>query len=209
MQKKKTARVPPKAKGGPGRLTAEEAARLPDRLLDAALELFNAQGYGGTSMEQIARRAGASTKTLYARFTDKPAVVQAVVNRIIEASLKAAGAATPDPGRDPRRFLIALGTEIVTNIGQAGAGLIQIALSEARHSPVIARMYNATLARGRAIFRGPLARPQGSGNGGDVVDQHADRHGPHPHRHGRIDEREGNRRLYSLCDRPVPERLRL
>jgi len=170
MQKKKTARVPPKAKGGPGRLTAEEAARLPDRLLDAALELFNAQGYGGTSMEQIARRAGASTKTLYARFTDKPAVVQAVVNRIIEASLKAAGAATPDPGRDPRRFLIALGTEIVTNIGQAGAGLIQIALSEARHSPVIARMYNATLARGRAIFRGALEEWHAAGLLPDLKD---------------------------------------
>ena len=36
-------------------------------------------------MEQIARRAGASTKTLYARYADKAAVVQAVVNRIIEA----------------------------------------------------------------------------------------------------------------------------
>ncbi|HZQ39690.1 MAG TPA: TetR/AcrR family transcriptional regulator, partial [Rhizomicrobium sp.] len=117
MQKKKPSKASIKAKGGPGRLTAEEAARLPGRLLDAALELFNAQGYAGTSMEQIARHAGASTKTLYARFADKPAVVQAVVNRIIEASLKAAGAATPDPGRDPRRFIIALGTEIVTNIG--------------------------------------------------------------------------------------------
>jgi|GEM_PF-2533081 len=156
MQKKKPAQTRQKAKGGPGRLTAEEAARLPDRLLDAALELFNAQGYAGTSMEQIAKQAGASTKTLYARFADKPAVVEAVVNRIVEASLKAAGVATPDPGRDPRRFLIALGTEIVTNIGRTGTGLIHIALSEARHSPVIARMYNATLARGRGLLRNAL-----------------------------------------------------
>jgi len=170
MQKKKPAKAPTKPKGGPGRLTAEEAARLPDRLLDAALELFNAQGYAGTSMEQIARRAGASTKTLYARFADKPAVVQAVVNRIIEASLKAAGAATPDPGRDPRRFLIGLGTEIVTNIGQAGAGLIHIALSEARHSPVIARMYNATLGRGRGLLRGALEEWHGAGLLPDLKD---------------------------------------
>jgi TetR/AcrR family transcriptional repressor of mexJK operon len=166
MQKKK----PSKARGGPGRLTAEEAARLPDRLLDAALELFNENGYAGTSMEQIARRAGASTKTLYARFADKPAVVQAVVNRIIEASLKAAGVATPDPGRDPRRFIIALGTEIVTNIGQAGAGLIQIAFSEARHSPVIARMYNATLARGRDLLRNALERWHAAGLLPDLKD---------------------------------------
>jgi TetR/AcrR family transcriptional repressor of mexJK operon len=170
MQKKKLAKASPKPKGGPGRLTAEEAARLPDRLLDAALELFNQHGYGGTSMEQIARRAGASTKTLYARFADKPAVVQAVVNRIIEASLKAAGAATPDPGRDPRRFIVALGTEIVTNIGQAGAGLIHIALSEARHSPVIARMYNATLARGRGLLRNALEQWHAAGLLPDLKD---------------------------------------
>jgi AcrR family transcriptional regulator len=156
MQKKKSAKPSSKPKGGPGRLTAEEAARLPDRLLDAALELFNDQGYAGTSMEQIAKRAGASTKTLYARFADKPAVVEAVVNRIVEASLKAAGATAPGPGRDPRRFLIALGTEIVTNIGQAGVGLIHIALSEGRHSPVITRMYHATLARGRGLLRNAL-----------------------------------------------------
>jgi hypothetical protein len=48
--------------------------------------------------------------------------------------------AVPDPGRDPRRFLIALGTEAVTNVSQSGAGLIQIALSEARHFPVIAEI---------------------------------------------------------------------
>jgi AcrR family transcriptional regulator len=107
-------------------------------------------------MEQIARRAGASTKTLYARYPDKAAVVQAVVNRIIECSLEAANVATPDPGRDPRRFIIALGTEIVTNIGQVGAGLIHIAFSEARRFPVINKMYNATLARGRGIFRHAL-----------------------------------------------------
>jgi AcrR family transcriptional regulator len=166
MQKKK----PAKAKGGPGRLTAEEAARLPDRLLDAALELFNEQGYAGTSMEQIARRAGASTKTLYARFDDKPAVVQAVVNRIIEASLKAAGAAVPDPGLDPRGFILALGTEIVTNIGHSGAGLIQIAFSEARRSPEITRMYNATLARGRGIFRRSLEHWHAAGLLPDLKD---------------------------------------
>ena len=97
-------------------------------------------------------------------------MVQAVVNRIIEASLKAAGAATPDPGRDPRRFIVALGTEIVTNIGQAGAGLIHIALSEARHSPVIARMYNATLARGRGLLRNALEQWHAAGLLPDLKD---------------------------------------
>ncbi len=156
MTKKKSA----KARGGPGRLPAEEAAKLPDRLLDAALELFNERTFADTTMEQIARRAGASTKTLYARYPDKAAVVEAVVNRIIERSLAAVAATTPlDPGRtDPRSFIIALTTRIVTGIGKEGAGLINIALSESRRFPVIARMYNGTLARGRGIFGSALAQ---------------------------------------------------
>jgi AcrR family transcriptional regulator len=159
MKRKKNA----KSRGGPGRLPAEEAAKLPDRLLDAALELFNAHGYGGTSMEQIARSAGASTKTLYSRFPDKQAVAQAMITRIIDCTLAAAGAAVPDPRSDPRGFLIALGTEAVTNISYSGAGLIQIALSEARHSPVIARLYNSAVAHGRAIFRKALEDLQAAG----------------------------------------------
>jgi len=156
MPRKKVA----KPRGGPGRLSAEDAARLPDRLLDAALELFNERTFADTTMEQIARRAGASTKTLYARYADKAELVQAVVNRIIERSLAAAAATAPlDPKRtDPRTFIIALGTNIATGIATEGAGLINIALSEARRFPVITRMYNATLARGRGIFGAALAQ---------------------------------------------------
>lgn len=147
-----------KPRGGPGRLSAEDAARLPDRLLDAALELFNERTFADTTMEQIARRAGASTKTLYARYPDKAAVVQAVVNRIIERSLAAHATATSiDPCQtDPRSFLISLGTQIAMGISHEGAGLIQIALSEARRFPQITQMYNATLTRGRGIFRSAL-----------------------------------------------------
>jgi AcrR family transcriptional regulator len=76
MIRKKSA----KPRGGPGRLSAEDAAKLPDRLLDAALEVFNEKNFADATMEQIARRAGASTKTLYARYADKAAVVEAVVN---------------------------------------------------------------------------------------------------------------------------------
>ena len=154
MTKKKSTR----SRGGPGRLPAEDAAKLPDRLLDAALELFNEKTFADTSMEQIARRAGASTKTLYARYADKAAMAEAVVNRIVERSLAAeAGAAPPDPRQiDPRAFITGLGTRIVESISTEGAGLIHIALSEARRFPVITKMYNAILARGRGIFRQAL-----------------------------------------------------
>jgi AcrR family transcriptional regulator len=154
MTRKKSA----KSRGGPGRLSAEDAARLPDRLLDAALELFNERTFADTTMEQIARRAGASTKTLYARYADKAAVVDAVVDRIIKQALEAHAAATSiDPRQvDPRVFVIGLGTRIVTQISGEAAGLISIALSEARRFPIITKQYNATLSRGRGLFRNAL-----------------------------------------------------
>ena len=149
-----------KPRGGPGRLSAEDTAKLPDRLLDAALELLSERTFADTTMEQIARRAGASTKTIYARYADKTEVMQAVVNRIIERSMAALAATAPlDPKRiDPRAFIIALGTGIVTSISREGAGLISIALSEARRFPAITKLYNGTLAHGRGIFGAALAQ---------------------------------------------------
>ena len=161
MIRKKSA----KPRGGPGRLSAEDAAKLPDRLLDAALEVFNEKNFADATMEQIARRAGASTKTLYARYADKAAVVEAVVHRIVERSLAAQAAASPlDPAQiDPRSFIIGLGTRIVSSMSGEGAGLIRIALAEARRFPIITKMYNATLSRGRGIFRHALEQWQADG----------------------------------------------
>jgi len=67
-----------------GRPSRDEAAQLPDRILDAATELFFARGYGATSIEAVAQRARISKRTFYHRFEDKPALFGAVLHRIIE-----------------------------------------------------------------------------------------------------------------------------
>ena len=55
-----------------------------DRLLDVATDLLLSQGYGATSIEAIARRARVSKRTFYHRFADKPALMSAVVVRLID-----------------------------------------------------------------------------------------------------------------------------
>lgn len=67
-----------------GRPSREEAAQLRDRILDAATELFFAQGYGATSIDAVALRARISKRTFYHRFDDKAALFGAVLHRIIE-----------------------------------------------------------------------------------------------------------------------------
>src|SRR5258708_22827569 len=68
-----------------GRPSREQAARLGERILDAATHLFMSHGYGATSIEAVARRARVSKRTFYHRFDDKPALFVAVVHRIIDA----------------------------------------------------------------------------------------------------------------------------
>lgn len=67
-----------------GRPSRADAQRLAHRIVDAASELFFTLGYGATTIEAVARRAGVSKRTFYHRFTDKSALFSAVVHRTIE-----------------------------------------------------------------------------------------------------------------------------
>src|ERR1039458_3338402 len=73
-----------KAVGRGGRASRADAVRLRQRILEVATELFLAEGYGSTTIEAVAARAGISKRTFYHRFDDKSALFAAVVHRIIE-----------------------------------------------------------------------------------------------------------------------------
>jgi AcrR family transcriptional regulator len=66
-----------------GRPSRAEALLLRERILEAATQLFLATGYGSTTIEAVAERAGVSKRTLYDRFADKSTLFAAVVHRII------------------------------------------------------------------------------------------------------------------------------
>jgi AcrR family transcriptional regulator len=72
-----------KTAGRGGRPSRADALRLRQRILEVATELFLAEGYGSTSIEAVAARAGISKRTLYHRFDDKSALFAAVVHDII------------------------------------------------------------------------------------------------------------------------------
>jgi AcrR family transcriptional regulator len=50
------------------------------RVVDAAAELFVAEGYASTTLEQIARRAGVSVQTVYFHFGNKRTVLKQAVD---------------------------------------------------------------------------------------------------------------------------------
>jgi AcrR family transcriptional regulator len=79
----KRARAPerkPASRPGPGRPLQIEAEARRQLLLDAAEAVFVEMGYSAASMDDIARQAGMSKKTLYRLFKDKEALFAAVVD---------------------------------------------------------------------------------------------------------------------------------
>ena len=54
-------------------------------ILEAALDLFSRQGYRGTSIREIAERAGVSTGNVYHHFADKETIFQTVLGQYWKA----------------------------------------------------------------------------------------------------------------------------
>jgi TetR/AcrR family transcriptional repressor of mexJK operon len=67
-----------------GRPRREIAAQLSEQILEAAETLFLEQGYGATTIEQVASRIGATKRTVYVRFSDKAGLFHAVAKRVLD-----------------------------------------------------------------------------------------------------------------------------
>ncbi|MEU7277286.1 TetR/AcrR family transcriptional regulator [Streptomyces sp. NPDC045431] len=79
------------------RLTREETRKQTrDRLLEAAAELFTERGVNGTSVEQIAERAGFSRGAFYGNFGDKNELVRELLLRRTQAELREVQAMAAD-----------------------------------------------------------------------------------------------------------------
>jgi TetR/AcrR family transcriptional repressor of mexJK operon len=76
--------APVRLRGHGGRPSRLQSAQLSDRILDVATALFLGHGFGATSIEAVARRAGISKRTFYHRFRGKEVLFEAVVRRLIE-----------------------------------------------------------------------------------------------------------------------------
>ncbi|HZK92238.1 MAG TPA: TetR/AcrR family transcriptional regulator [Stellaceae bacterium] len=71
-------------RGRGGRPSRQQSAQLADRILDVAETLFLGHGFGATSIEAVAKRAGISKRTFYHRFPGKERLFEAVVRRLID-----------------------------------------------------------------------------------------------------------------------------
>jgi TetR/AcrR family transcriptional repressor of mexJK operon len=154
-----------------GRLPADEAAQIPERLLDAATVLFTRNGYGRTSMEAIAKQAGASSKTVYSRFANKEEVLRAVVRRLFERAMHVGTDVKVGTSDDPRAFLLAVGRELAAlSEAPQTAGVNRLIMAEAFQVPELAQLFIDLHERACGIVREPIEKWRRSGKMADVPD---------------------------------------
>lgn len=127
-------------RGRGGRPSRLQSAQLSDRILDVATSLFLGHGFGTTSIEAVAKRAGISKRTFYHRFRSKEVLFEAVVRRLIERWMPPFDTALLDAPdleqalhRTARHMLdVALTPDALA--------LHRIVIAEARHFPGLARI---------------------------------------------------------------------
>jgi len=88
------------AKSTSGRPTKQQAAAKAEALLDTARRLFCKKGFAETSIDEIAQVLQSSKHTIYRRYENKLALLEAVVNRDVarfRIALNEAGAREREP----------------------------------------------------------------------------------------------------------------
>jgi TetR/AcrR family transcriptional repressor of mexJK operon len=162
MRRKKASTRSPSRGGRP---SLEESGRLADRILDAATELFLAEGYGATSIEQVARAAGVSKRTFYSRFEDKAVLFGAVLHRIVEG-LRPAGEIPLIEGANLAAILQRLGELILqAALSPQAIAVHRLIVGESARFPALAAAVNRNAAteEGVALIANLLEREARAG----------------------------------------------
>lgn len=110
------------------------------QILQAAEDLFLAQGYGAVSMEAIARRADVSKATLYAYFTGKDALFSCIVadkgrENLLDESL------FPEEEIDLRATLLTIGLRLMRFLQRSRTLALQrVVIAERARFPELGRI---------------------------------------------------------------------
>jgi AcrR family transcriptional regulator len=160
-------------KGPPRRSRrAEQAAQTRRRVVAAATALFAEQGYAATTLEEIARHADVSVETIYKRFGNKVALLEAIAEPAIVGADDGGDlfdrteitriAATMDQ-RDQVRQLAALSRSILERVHAVFEILVGAAAADPRAAELTRQHHQRRLQGQRRyidllLANGPLRR---------------------------------------------------
>jgi AcrR family transcriptional regulator len=127
-----------------------EESRKRRQVLDAASDLFMAQGYGAVSMEAVARTAGVSKATLYAHFASKDVLFASIVSEACDRN-KLVPENFPVEVADIEATLAATGGRLLRFMLQPKVlAIYRVAVAESARFPELGRAF---WAAGPTVFR--------------------------------------------------------
>ena len=146
-------------------------------ILNAAHALFMELGYGATSMDAIAARAGVSKRTIYSHFESKDglfgAMMDAACERIGGQPVLTLPPGSPIPDLPPGAALRQMGRRFLTIIySPEGVSVFRIVINEAHRFPDLAQAFqtNGIAPLQRALCNYVASRVEaGDMRAGDVV----------------------------------------
>jgi len=127
-------------RGHGGRPSRLQSAQLSDRILDVATALFLGNGFGMTSIEAVAKRAGISKRTFYHRFPGKEALFEAVVRRLIEQWMPPSGETPLDAPNLTETLRRTAEYMLGAALTPQALALYRMAIAEAARFPSLARI---------------------------------------------------------------------
>lgn len=145
------------------RQEAKEASR--EALLRAGLELFEAEGLDGPSLDAICARAGYTRGAFYVHFADREAFLEAVLVRVLEGYV-ATIVSTGDPGdlqATVRRFLVTFGAGGDALAPGGSAGHLRVLLEGCRRSELVRARFVAGVELAAAALEGVVRTGQAAG----------------------------------------------
>jgi AcrR family transcriptional regulator len=145
---------------------AEAAVR--DRILDAAFEAFQEQGYAATSTLEIATRARVSKRELYALVGNKQKMLIAAIGERAKRLQAPADMPTVRDRATLAQVLTALGMQLVREVSDpAVVAVFRLAIAEAVQAPEVARTLDSV---GRETSRAALRHIMTQARAAGLVD---------------------------------------
>ncbi len=122
-----------------------------ERLLEAALRVVAAKGYGAMTVADLTREAGVSRTTFYELFEDKEACFLAAYDGAVEAMVRRVLAAYEDDGSWPERA--AAGLAALLEVLAEEPDLARLSLVDVGNAgPAAQRRYRAAVQRLTPLF---------------------------------------------------------
>ena len=124
-----------------------ERGNTKQEILKASLELFSVQGFEATSISQIADAVGIRKASLYSHFDSKQAILDTLVNQVLEKYGKHSIFARTDWEKDAASLPLTSDAAVQMIQGQIRYILHDPAISRSRKMLVIEQFQNPSLAK--------------------------------------------------------------